>query len=106
MRFSEQLLVVSCQLLVEGMDARYGMTDHERLKTDQGLLSPPARARSRNWVAACMIASSVAWARGICAVRRPSQRTRMRSATVKSSGSSLEVMMMARPSAASLRIRR
>src|SRR5262249_41290974 len=64
-----------------------------------------ALARSRNWVAACMIASSVASVRGRTAVRRPSQRTAIRSATVSSSGSSLEVMTIAIPSATRRRIR-
>ncbi len=66
----------------------------------------PALARSRNGVAACMMASSVASARGISAVSRPSQRTMIRSETASSSGSSLEVMTIARPRAASRRIRR
>ena len=63
----------------------------------QAGLWPGSPLRSRNAVAACMMASSVAWARGISAVIRPSQRTMIRSETASSSGSSLEVMMMARP---------
>ena len=61
----------------------------------------PVLVRSRNDVAACMMASSLASARGIVAASRPSQSTMIRSATASSSGSSLEVMTMARPSDAS-----
>src|SRR5699024_5447005 len=55
------------------------------------------RAAPSAWVAANMTFSDVASSRSISAVMRPSCMTRMRSAMPSTSGSSEEIMTMARP---------
>src|SRR3954454_2205584 len=93
--------------LHERSPAAPGVRGGTRLRRNRGRLVRGRRAHGATavrspWpVAASMTLSSSARARGMSSTRRPSCMTRTRSAMPSTSGSSLETMTTARPSAAS-----